>query len=181
MRCGLLVLATSLIVLSAALACESERPLADDLLRIDAGDPAPAGGRGGSAGGQSSEDASAPPPDAAVDSGAPGAPRPDADGPSVCEQADQTFRDFVAVNRTCNVSADCAVIGDCGPNADFEAINAAAAAMGYALMGQRCPAAFDGFTFAALCQDGQCVLGPENGCCGCPSDAGVNADRAQTD
>jgi hypothetical protein len=115
-------------------------------------------------------------PDAAVDSGAPGGPRPDADGPSVCEQADQTFRDFVAVNRTCNVTADCAVIGDCGPNADFEAINAAAAAMGYALMGQRCPAAFDGFTFAALCQDGQCVLGPENGCCGCVSDAGVIAD-----
>jgi hypothetical protein len=171
MHCRSLALAISLIALEAALACESERPLADDLLRIDAGGQQPAGG---GAGGEGSEDASVPEPAAPTDASLPEEPLPDASGPPSCEQADQTFRDFLAANQSCSVSSDCTMIGDCGPNADFAAINVAAAAMGYALMEVRCPGLFDGPTFAAVCQDGQCILGPENGCCGCPSDAGVD-------
>lgn len=172
MRCRSLALVAPLVALNAVLACESGRPVADDLLRIDAGEPS----RGG-APGQGPRDASVPPPDAATDAATdaalPDVSRPDAGGPSVCEQASEAFRSFVAANRGCSLDSDCTMIGDCEPNADFEAINVAAAAMGYALMMVRCASIADGPTFAAICQDGQCVRGPENGCCGCPSDAGL--------
>lgn len=156
------------MALNAALACEGERPVADDLQRIDAGDEQPAGGGGGS------EDASVAEPAVPTDASLPEEPPPDASGASSCERANQTFRGFLAANRSCSVSSDCTTIGDCGPNADFAAIHVAAAAAGYALMEARCLGVFDGPTFAAVCQDGQCVLGPENGCCGCPSDAGLD-------
>jgi hypothetical protein len=167
MLCRSLVLTTSLVLLNAVLACENERPLIDDLPRVDAGEQTPASGGTGN---QSAEDASAPRPDAA----APDEPGPDASGPSACEQATQAFDEFLAANQSCSVSTDCTVIGDCGPNADFRAINVAAAATGFALMEQRCPGTFDGPTYSASCQDNRCVLGAENGCCGCPIDAGVD-------
>ena len=171
MRCRWLLLAILPVASSSALACESERPIADDLLRLDAGEEP----SGGGAGGQPKEDASvAPteedasvPPAHVTDAGA------DGGGLSACERAARVFRDFVADNGICERSADCTIIGDCGPNADFTAINVAAAAEGYALMEARCDATFDGPTFAARCEGGVCALGPENGCCGCPSDAGL--------
>ena len=169
MRCRWLLLAILPVASSSALACESERPIADDLLRLDAGEEP----SGGGAGGQPKEDASvAPteedasvPPAHVTDAGA------DGGGLSACERAARVFRDFVADNGSCERSADCTIIGDCGPNADFTAINVAAE--GYALMGARCDATFDGPTFAARCEGGVGALGPENGCCGCPSDAGL--------
>lgn len=158
------------VALSSALACESERPIADDLLRIDAGQVPSGGGTGGQPNEDASvaateEDASVPPA-GMTDAGA------DGGGLSACERADRAFRDFVADNGSCERSSDCTIIGDCGPNADFTAINVAAAAEGYALMEARCDGTFDGPTFAARCEGGVCALGPENGCCGCPSDAG---------
>jgi hypothetical protein len=170
MRCRSLVVSISLIALNAVLACESERPIGDDLLRIDAGEQV------GGAGGQSAEDASAPSTDAAADASAIDEVERDASGPSVCETAQQAFEGFVAANRSCSVSSDCTIIGDCSPNADFRAIRVDAAATGYALMVQRCASTSDGPTYAAICQDGECVLGAENGCCGCPGDAGINGD-----
>ena len=170
MRCRWLLLAILPVASSSALACESERPIADDLLRLDAGEEPSGGGAGGpkedASVAPTEEDASVPPAHV-TDAGA------DGGGLSACERAARVFRDFVADNGSCERSADCTIIGDCGPNADFTAINVAAAAEGYALMEARCDATFDGPTFAARCEGGVCALGPENGCCGCPSDAGL--------
>lgn len=91
------------------------------------------------------EDASVPPADM-TDAVAPDADTGGSDGPA-CEQAERAFSEFVANNGSCELSSDCTVIGDCGPNADFTAV-VAAAAEGYALMAARCDGSFDGLTFA---------------------------------
>lgn len=67
-------LAISLIAVNSALACESERPIADDLLRMAAGDQPAAGGAG-------SHDAGVSKPAAPVDASVADEPPPDASDP----------------------------------------------------------------------------------------------------
>jgi hypothetical protein len=97
--------------------------------------------------------------------------RPDAD---VCAQRSASFTDFVAAHGACASNADCTVIGDCGPNADFRAIRVDASAHGLELMRARCEGTYDGPLFDAVCVNRACALQLRMGeCCGCPpNDAG---------
>ncbi len=106
----------------------------------------------------------------------------DNDGPFIdgggCEVREQEFKQFLKANLECDDDADCTVIGDCGPNADFEAIRADAEEEGYELMQATCHQSYDGPTYDAVCKAGKCELQDEpNGCCGCPyrpGDAGID-------
>lgn len=78
-----------------------------------------------------------------------------------------------------NEDSDCRVIGDCGPTADWRAINESVAAQGYSLMQARCNVAtYDGPQYAARCDEGVCALGAQNGVCGGDGDGGVNETDA---
>lgn len=96
-----------------------------------------------------------------------------------CDYAQQAYEEFLAANSACSVDADCAVIGDCGPNADFAPIRADAAAEGRELQLARCGGAYDGPTYAPYCNAGACELRerPPSTEYGCPplwqEDAGV--------
>jgi hypothetical protein len=96
-----------------------------------------------------------------------------------CDYAQQVYEEFLAANDACSVDADCAVIGDCGPNADFAAIRADAAIEGRELQNARCGGAYDGPTYDAYCNAGTCALReqPPSTEYGCPplwdEDAGV--------
>jgi hypothetical protein len=91
-----------------------------------------------------------------------------------CEAKAKAFSDFVAAHRSCSRSEQCTVIGDCGPNADFAAVQAEHAYEAYALQKARCEATWDGPLFSAKCVDGECVLEERvDECCGCShGDAG---------
>lgn len=93
----------------------------------------------------------------------------------VCEQAYVAFSEFLEQHQSCDTDDECAVIGDCGPNADFTAIRADAAEQGYALMSARCAGAYDGPVYFARCTDGMCALELNDAtCCGCDDgDAGL--------
>lgn len=178
MRAFKFIFASSIAVLFAGIGCD------DDVSDGD-GRPGGGGGVGGSAGagavagtggnastggsaGSDERDAEAPyaEPDAEIDA-----------DPGNCELSREAFASFLAANRDCDEDSDCRVIGDCGPNADWRAINAAAAEEGYALMLARCSAGtFDGPEYAPRCDDGQCVLGEQSGVCG--NDGGVAADAS---
>jgi len=75
-----------------------------------------------------------------------------------CDYAQQVYEDFLAANDACTIDADCAVIGDCCPNADFAAIRADAATEGRELQNARCGGACDGPTYEAYCNAGTCAL-----------------------
>ena len=90
-----------------------------------------------------------------------------------CARKDREFLRFVEESRGCSVDADCTTVVDCGPNIDGRQVNVSAATTAYALMQERCyGGGFDGPTYGARCEQGQCVEGEQNGCCGCPLDAG---------
>jgi hypothetical protein len=182
MRALSFLFVSSVAVLFAGIGCDDET---GDGPVGGAGDAGRGGGDGvgpggtagtsgsGGGGGSDEPDAEAPyaEPDAAIDA-----------DPANCELSRQAFASFLAANRDCDEDSDCSVIGDCGPNADWRAVNAEAAAEGYALMQARCSAGtFDGPEYAARCDDGQCVLGEEVGVCGGPpDDGGVSADASSS-
>jgi hypothetical protein len=97
-----------------------------------------------------------------------------------CDYAQKAYEDFLAANDACTVDADCAVIGDCCPNADFAAIRAEAASEGRELQNARCGGACDGPTYEAYCNAGTCALRqqPPSTEYGCPplwdEDAGID-------
>lgn len=128
-------------------------------------------GNGGSGGATPDERDAAPPPDRDAAS--------DASVPSACELKDQAFEAFVAANRSCNANSECQMIGDCGGEIDWRAVNVSAAQQGYALMLDRCyPTGADGPLYTARCENSVCVVGEESGVCGAPlppPDAGVDA------
>jgi hypothetical protein len=108
-----------------------------------------------------------------------GKPVPDASKPVPdsgvdCELAESTFLAFVAANQSCMHDSDCAIIGDCGPNADFTPITVGAAHEGRELMNARCSWVWDGETYRAVCAAGTCTA-VEDGCCYC-QDAGSDSD-----
>jgi hypothetical protein len=93
---------------------------------------------------------------------------------AACESKATAFRDFVATHGDCTSDSECAVVGDCGPNADFAAVRAESAAMAYTLQVARCAGTWDGPLFDARCSAGECTLVERtDACCGCaPSDGG---------
>ena len=89
-----------------------------------------------------------------------------------CEQRRQAYLEFLAANQDCEKDEDCAVIGDCGPNADFDSVRVDAAAQARELQLQRCASAWDGPMFLPVCRAGRCDLEERHDtCCGC-DDAG---------
>lgn len=122
------------------------------------------------------------PEDGMPDSGAPMDASVDAPGDSgsgdagdgsmleMCERADMAFRAFLAAHQACSADDECAIIGDCSPNADFKAIRSDAAEEGYALMRARCGSAHDGPVYTAYCDDGTCAsrVAEETATFGCP-------------
>lgn len=92
-------------------------------------------------------------------------------GPLYCSLIEQAFESFVALNRGCNQDEDCTIIGDCGPNVDWRAVNITAEERGYALMEQRCSlVGWDGPIYGAICEQGQCAIGTQHiATCGAPS------------
>lgn len=108
--------------------------------------------------------------DAATD----GATDADADASGMCDEASRTFGEFLSANRSCDGAADCQIIGDCGPNADFTAIRRDAADEGYRLMAMRCLGTYDGPTYRAVCEGGVCTAERDSSYCGMPAmDSGV--------
>lgn len=112
------------------------------------------------------------------DTGAPNSDpnQPDGSEEQACNRANEAFESFVAAHNSCEHDSDCAIIGDCGPNADFRSLNGDAATQGYALMQARCYGAYDGPVPNPSCVAGRCDSDFANpdGCCGCPyeEDAG---------
>jgi hypothetical protein len=102
----------------------------------------------------------------------------DIDGALSCDDGWHAFDTYVMQHSSCSGDADCTVIGDCGPNADFRAVRTDVAEQAYEMMQARCTTAWDGPIFVARCESGMCVLEEDpSGCCGCPptEDAGVDA------
>jgi hypothetical protein len=96
------------------------------------------------------------------------------EGRAYCMKKDKAFADFVAAHRACETDKDCAVVGDCGPNADFTAVAANAAKEAYELAKARCSGTFDGPIFDPRCTKNKCTLEERTDtCCGCPDDAGL--------
>ena len=94
-----------------------------------------------------------------------------------CEQRNARFEALVADHQSCELDADCAVIGDCGPNADFRAVRADIADEAYRLMNERCTGNWDGPGYVARCEAQKCTLEESHAlCCGCELwDAGEDA------
>lgn len=96
-----------------------------------------------------------------------------------CDYLQQVYKDFLAAHDACSVDADCDVIGDCGPHADFAAIRADAAIEGRKLQLARCGSVYHGPTYEAYCNAGTCALWerPPSTQYGCPplwdEDAGI--------
>jgi len=86
-----------------------------------------------------------------------------------CAEANRAFTEFVAAHRACTKADDCVVIGDCGPNADFKAVQASVELEARALQQARsCGGAYDGPMFDAVCRAGKCDLQMRTDvCCGC--------------
>jgi hypothetical protein len=166
----------ALLVMNASFACDTVHIPAASSTR-DAAAPSDSGVGGGGAGAPAYRDAAVLVPlDATVDPGdASDAAGADTGPRAICARNNRAFTHFLSENLGCSEDSDCTMIGDCEPNADWRAINVTAAGMGYALMLERCAGTSDGPTYAARCQNGQCVEGEQNGCCGCGLiDAGVD-------
>lgn len=97
------------------------------------------------------------------------------DAAAMCEAANTAFRDFVAANSACADASECAIIGDCGPNADFTAVRADSTDEAFRLMQLRCMGSFDGPTYVAACESGVCTRVADGSFCGMPApDSGVD-------
>lgn len=113
-----------------------------------------------------------------------GSDTPPEPGPSAAER----FEEFVGANLTCGSDADCAIVGDCGPNADFRAVRVDAAEDAYSLMGMRGVGTWDGPEYVAVCgTDNRCAAERSGYFCGGyggparPLDPGTTGDDAETD
>lgn len=97
------------------------------------------------------------------------------DASPTCAERSKAFTDYVRAHRSCTVAADCVVIGDCGPNADFTAVRADSEAEARSLQLARCSGVHDGPIYDAVCVENVCALEMRTDtCCGCaPSDASV--------
>lgn len=114
--------------------------------------------------------------------GHPGGDRPVIEDPDpnsdACVARDKEFDAFLQANQACTRDDECAVIGDCSPNADFRAVRKEVADEAYKLMQARCGGAADGPVYDAECSAGTCELTESSEpCCGCPAfedgDAGL--------
>ena len=106
------------------------------------------------------------------DSGVPLDPYSD-EGQAYCMAKQDAYYAFLAAHRACTTDSDCAVVGDCGPNADFSAVATSAAHEAYELAKARCPGTFDGPVFDARCIAQRCELEQRTDtCCGCPPGVG---------
>jgi len=96
-------------------------------------------------------------------------------GQAACAAKEKAYDDFLEAHSACSVDADCDVVGDCGPNADFRAVAASDAREAYDLARARCDTAYDGPVFDPRCKQGRCALEERTDtCCGCPpADAGL--------
>lgn len=83
---------------------------------------------------------------------------PSGDAGTTCEARAQAYEDFVAAHRSCSLDADCVVVGDCGPNADFASVRADSATEARTLQVARCSGTHDGPVYRAVCQAGTCGL-----------------------
>jgi hypothetical protein len=100
-----------------------------------------------------------------------GASMPDTGHDAECMRADEAFQSFLTQHQNCEHDTDCAIIGDCSPNADFRSINASYADQGYELMQARCTATYDGPVYNPRCVEGRCDMQEDpHTCCGCPAD-----------
>lgn len=138
--------------------------------------PSGAAGRDQTPGRNVEEDAQAVGPDPGTGD-AQGVP-PDSGNNDSCAVSSKRFEAFVESSLDCTEDADCTIIGDCGPNADFTAIRKDASERGTELMELRCSEIYDGVVHGAGCVAGRCTLTDEEiGCCGCsiegPPDAGT--------
>jgi len=93
----------------------------------------------------------------------------DTEGDAGCAAAQKTFEEFVASHLSCEGDEDCAIIGDCGPHAEFVAVRADVAGEAYTLMEATCSGAFDGPVYDPVCVEGTCQREQRTDtCCGCP-------------
>ena len=97
----------------------------------------------------------------------------DSEDPAACESRAAAYTTFMDTHRDCTQDSDCAVIGDCGPHANFAAVRAEHAEEATTLHSALCGEAYDGPTYDAVCQDGKCQLSQQTGYCGMPTADGV--------
>lgn len=159
------------IALSTLVGCSSETKEDDQgRLNVDAGSGGSGSGGNGSGGSGGSSHGGG---------GNSGGGSGGSDGGHCTDPA--AFQAFVAAHASCEKDSDCAVVGDCGPNADFTAVRADVADEAYLLMERRCNGGgWDGPTYDPICRTGKCDLVPQTWtCCGCPAihDAGHDAQH----
>jgi len=83
----------------------------------------------------------------------------EADSSPTEPSASEQFESYLAANLSCESDADCVIIGDCGPNADFRAVRADAAEEAYRLMWMREVGTWDGPEYEAVCGgDNLCTI-----------------------
>ncbi|MDB4989136.1 MAG: hypothetical protein JWN04_4314 [Myxococcaceae bacterium] len=85
-----------------------------------------------------------------------------------CEQKQATFSAFLLAHNSCTVDADCTVVGDCCPHADFPVVRSDALGQARALQLGTCGGACDGPTYTAVCSQGKCdkTANPSESWCG---------------
>lgn len=88
---------------------------------------------------------------------------------SECQAKQKAFSDFLEANRACTAAADCTVIGNCGPNADFTAVRSDAAEEASKLQAATCLESWDGPLYEAVCEQEKCGLKMLNTYCGMPT------------
>lgn len=98
----------------------------------------------------------------------------DPEDAELCEQRRADYYAFLAKHRACESDEDCAVVGDCGPHADFDPVRADALEEAAQRKMTLCDGAYDGPTFEPICRANECELKMRTDtCCGCgESDAG---------
>lgn len=97
----------------------------------------------------------------------------DPEQPKLCAQRRQDYLAFLDKHSACKRDDECAMVGDCGPHADFDAVRADARDEAMRRKVGLCEGAFDGPIFEPVCRSNKCALKMRTDtCCGCPPDAG---------
>jgi len=95
------------------------------------------------------------------------------DDAQLCEQRREDYEAFLGKHSACERDDDCAVVGNCGPNADFDAVRAEVQEEAMERKVMLCERTHDGPVFEPVCRAKTCELKMRTDtCCGCPPDAG---------
>jgi hypothetical protein len=89
----------------------------------------------------------------------------------LCKQRGMDYDDFLDQHSSCESDEDCAVVGNCGPHASFDAVRADAVEEAMLRKLKLCENTYDGPVFKPVCRANKCEMSAiMQGCCGCASE-----------